>query len=244
MGKKRGQISLFILIGIILVVLIGVIIYLLSSQDVEREPEEFTQQAVEKLVESCVERTGEDALKFMGLQGGEAYPIGYPEYLQIGTFILPYHYYHGFNLMLPLDSVEEDQLGRYFAEEMEDCLDIDIWDFDSDFSSAEIKSDIVEYSYRYTAESDENVYEGYVIGEIPSRFRDIYSIAGNITESFVIEPDYIDLSYLAALLDYGYNVVYYVFDNDTLVYNIIDEEVYVDGEPYTYQFAVVFNETN
>jgi len=76
--QKRGQITVFIVIGILLVTLIILLVsvkdkLIISSWDQEKEaalqvPEKARE--VQKFVQGCVEQTAEEGLLLMGLQGG------------------------------------------------------------------------------------------------------------------------------------------------------------------------------
>ena len=74
MGKK-GQITLFIIIGVILILIIGITTYVLTKPKeefvvpvVEEVPVEF--QPISSFVEQCVIKVGEEGLRRIGDQGG------------------------------------------------------------------------------------------------------------------------------------------------------------------------------
>ncbi len=82
---KRGQITVFIIIGLIIVLVIGTIIYMTKVRvtkeieavrpSVAKIPQEI--QPVRDLVDSCIGRLGKDGLKRIGDQGGYITPLPY-----------------------------------------------------------------------------------------------------------------------------------------------------------------------
>ncbi|HLF54714.1 MAG TPA: hypothetical protein VI612_03265 [Candidatus Nanoarchaeia archaeon] len=82
---KRGQITVFIIIGLIILLVIGIIIYVTRVQvtkeieavrpSVAKLPQEI--QPVRDLVDVCISRLGKDGLKKLGDQGGYITPLPY-----------------------------------------------------------------------------------------------------------------------------------------------------------------------
>ena len=75
---KKSQVTLFMLLGIVLLITIGIFIYLNNSTSSKRTDEETKAvqqlesdiQPIKKYVKSCVERVGEFGLFLIGRQGG------------------------------------------------------------------------------------------------------------------------------------------------------------------------------
>jgi hypothetical protein len=63
--EKRGQLTIFIILGIVILVIIGVLFYVIySPRALQTSPEEFSD--VQKYVDACVESTLDDAVRFCG----------------------------------------------------------------------------------------------------------------------------------------------------------------------------------
>lgn len=72
-GSKKGQVTLFIIIAIAIVAIVILTLFLFRERIFpERLPTEI--QAVKEYTQDCVEITAEEALIFIGMQGGLAEP--------------------------------------------------------------------------------------------------------------------------------------------------------------------------
>ena len=81
--KKRGQVTLFMIIGIILVLVVALFLFVLRPEQLERDQalvddvsSEFSP--VQNFVHSCMMQTGEDAVRILGERGGYLFNDNYP----------------------------------------------------------------------------------------------------------------------------------------------------------------------
>lgn len=131
MREKRGQITLFIIIGILIVALAGVFIYIRSERITIEEPEVIPPELfpVKEYVQECLDITLTQGVLLMGQQSGYLYP---PEYIRFdlsgflapmprSELIVPYWYHKG-KSQIPLIKDMEEQLSRYIKENLHDCL--------------------------------------------------------------------------------------------------------------------------
>ncbi len=88
---KRSQITIFFIIGIVLIFIFGVIFFL-SSQGAKTKVEQSSEKAVESLllqnrfdyyVNLCVDKATKDAIELISMQGGRIYP-GQPGSILVG----------------------------------------------------------------------------------------------------------------------------------------------------------------
>lgn len=78
--KKRGLISYFMILGIVLLILVGLIYYIYSYQTEARYSDvEHVRQIIEFASLSCMELTGKEALDLISKQG-RVYPTEFYEY--------------------------------------------------------------------------------------------------------------------------------------------------------------------
>jgi len=126
--QKRGQLTIFIVVGILLVALLGVILYF--RQDIiEQEPPEVIPEylyPVRQYVESCLESTTEDAVILLGRQGGYIYMpdrILYDPTASIpsGGVVVPYWYYQGNSRVPTLDGMQEE-INKYVEDSIDRCI--------------------------------------------------------------------------------------------------------------------------
>ncbi|MDD5253795.1 MAG: hypothetical protein PHG05_01665 [Candidatus Nanoarchaeia archaeon] len=139
---KRGQVSLFVIIGIIIVVVLGAFIafrevMLNKSNEIltgEKEGEEI--ESVKNFVESCLQQVTFSGSQLMGLQGGyldvedDNIPISdfnkVSNKLSFGDLEVPYWYYRKANnvdkLQYPSLGEIEKNLGIYVKSNLDLCL--------------------------------------------------------------------------------------------------------------------------
>jgi len=126
--KKRGQISVFIALGIIILIAVGLYFVVRNLGIPEPEvvvPSEIVP--VKNYVESCIENTMDEAISVAGLQGGYVYlpndldesPFGHLTI--VGNFKTPMWYYSGNNRVPELFEIE-DGISRYVTENIDRCL--------------------------------------------------------------------------------------------------------------------------
>jgi len=131
---KRGQITVFIIIGALLLLTIGTVLYINSSQvqapfqEAVVVPAEI-KPAYDAVVE-CMDATAKQGLLKMGLQGGYIdvpdeithQPLSYLSIDNAGVVKVPYWYYEG-KSKIPTISSMERQLAVYMKQNIEDCAD-------------------------------------------------------------------------------------------------------------------------
>jgi len=129
--KKRGQLTLFIIIGILILFLVSVSIYymLQTQDDIPTDIFDHNENPVKQFVVSCIERVGEEAIVEMGLKGGFIYlPEGMKRspssYLSVdpqGIYNIPYWYYGGID-NIPKREAMQAEITRYVNENLMACL--------------------------------------------------------------------------------------------------------------------------
>lgn len=127
MQKKRGQITVFIVIGLILLLSVSLFFvarYWQSRVEVAA-PEDI--QPVVDYIQQCLDYTARDGITLAGIQGGY---ITVPEEISqnpfnhlplIEGFQIPYWYYNGQNKIPSLQTIEKEISG-YIDENIESCF--------------------------------------------------------------------------------------------------------------------------
>ena len=81
---KRGQVTVFIILGILIIAVLGIIFYLYGSKvNPQVSPSEFDFSKTEVLknyMETCIQKAGNEVLNLVGKQGGEINPGFYQYY--------------------------------------------------------------------------------------------------------------------------------------------------------------------
>jgi len=133
--QKRGQVTVFIIIGLILLILAGVFI-MMRQQAAEEEPPEIVPEQlfpIKSFVDSCVRSASRDALDILGLQGGYIQvpesirydPLSYLPLTSDSTATamkIPYWYYRGRNVIPSVDDMNL-AIARYVEGNIGACLE-------------------------------------------------------------------------------------------------------------------------
>ncbi len=130
--KKRGQLTIFIIIGIAILLLIAIIFYF-QREEVKLRPERPLEQKlgpVESYIQSCVDELGEEAVLTMGQFGGyvypprelEAYPAAHVVEDRLGFLKVPMWYYDDKTYMPSIEEMEF-QMQRFLNNSIEECLE-------------------------------------------------------------------------------------------------------------------------
>lgn len=115
--KKRGQLSIFLIIGLIILMMMGALLFLAGKIGGLNGIQATSQEAVQDYVTGCLKQSGTQSLRAWALQGGHLA-------LQKPFFSDPptaYDYDRGSNNLLPLDRIELD-LGEDTKNRVNVCL--------------------------------------------------------------------------------------------------------------------------
>lgn len=133
MRKKRAQVTIFIIIGVILLLSTVLVIYLASRQVARPFEEEIIVpedvKPVHEFITNCLYQTSKRGVSLMGQQGGFAYVPAiisntFEAHLKLdpmGNFVIPFWYFEGED-RTPSISFMENELQRYVYENLRDCL--------------------------------------------------------------------------------------------------------------------------
>ncbi len=126
--QKRAQVTVFVILGIVLLIILGLILYL-RNIGIGVDTNVFIEnqkEAIQDHVESCIEQEATPILNVIALQGGtlvptksrlyNGYQINYLCYNQINTELC-------INRVLTLKSME-DEISRQLKTNIQSCLDI------------------------------------------------------------------------------------------------------------------------
>jgi len=235
--NKRGQIALYVIIALLIVAAIGAVVYIKQKSTGLPSPSDDIK-AIRIFVGSCLDKTAEDALMMIGLQGGYYIPPAH----SFGT--VAYYYYEG-QRYFPEKSTIENQLGSYVSDNLGNCIK-DFKDF-PDFSitkgAVSAKATILEdkvifdidYPLTITRMSTSQVSKFST--EIPSRIYTIYRVAALIMAE-QMDSDKICIS---CIIDHADENEVYVsmenYNNDTVVFSIQDSKLPLVGDYYEFNFV-------
>lgn len=260
MNKKRGQISIFILFGVVIIIFAGFLFYLNSQ--VKEIKEEVNSQSIssdlstpiKNYVDLCLKRAGENALYFTGLQGGF---FNKPAY-KLDSKGIFYNFFHTFYLyndknVMPSMQTIENEISNYIDHNLDNCIN-NFQDFDNlgykitknKFSATtSINKDTITFSLNLpiiVEKGQKSVTMEEFEVEIPSRINLVYNLAENITNDQLNHMGQICISCLIELGDT--NNLYFELiprtGNVTLI-AIEDNRTKLNNKPYVFVFAINHN---
>lgn len=193
MRDKRGQITFFVITGVLILAAIAIFLYIRSVSTSAQEKEVPAEVApVKYFIEKCLEKIGDQAVRENSLKGGY-YSLGSsfePLSLLSPSYVIPvyFHYMDNKNIILyPQQEVVEDDLAMYISNNLPLCInnfeDLKGYTISADNFSIKakmgMKSVIVEAYYPMNV----NTYSfSDFSAEIPLRMGEMYYIARNLTE--------------------------------------------------------------
>lgn len=248
--KKRGQISVFILLAIVIIIFVIAvsITFYSSKKDVayfESSSVKVRLDAVHSSIFNCEEVSAQNALDTIGIQGGYYHKPkeGRIESLEEGAFI-PYYYHEG-RFFIPTKEAMEKELATAYTDYLNDCI---VTHSDSEFSiktsSPHTAVYIRENSVVFTTETNVRIereghttyleLEQYPL-EIPSALYDMYDLAYYITESHRQDAAMYCIDCVADRAEEKNLYVDMIPVNDLTSLLIISEN-YTRSEPYSFMF--------
>jgi len=122
----KGQISVFIIVGIVLIIIFGLLAIYPKEQQLEQIALQEIPRAqleilpIDKYIEGCVDITGKKALNLIGKQGG--YYFEPPLTIQVDNSFVPYYHFLG-QTMSPTRSKIAGEISFFIDDQLSSCLD-------------------------------------------------------------------------------------------------------------------------
>ena len=208
--KKRGQITIFIIIAIVVVAIIGTLVYVNTSQaglskrffgSSEIKP---TIDVIQSSILDCADTVTEDSLVVIGIQGG--YYEEPREYFDLEWTFIPYYYLEG-EFLMPKITTIENELSKAVDENFASCLDqFSFPGFNLDYARSTTdttikeKEVVFEIDIPINIEKDDNIItfelKDHPVTQ-PSYLFGILEVANYITESHREDPELICINCVA-----------------------------------------------
>lgn len=268
--SKRGQITVFVILGIFLLV-VGGVLYYLRLEDVPAANAERNLDAEQKVeafrqyMDSCAQQKGKNVLIALGYYGGNKELVG--PYFDAELFDSNYLVFNNEERAPSLDAIMENG-EALLREELEDCLSSfkitsrdpkpiqeDIVNYGLVFDSLEVKpgamqaemilgKDDVSFAINWPIEvgGEDSTTEisSFAAGPYPVRLGEMSVLVENFTSQLAQNPYFIDPIYL---LEYNMSYDITVVSNDTYIVLITDNQSIVNYQPLQFLFAVKVNST-
>lgn len=257
--KQKGQITIFILLGLLVLLFIIFFISLnayvgiderRSKQKIILELDQ-TAQSMNALVESCIKTIGEETLITIGYNGGHAGLI--EPYFDGVIFTSNYIYYLGEKDAPSLDETRE-ALEELMNEHVPKCvIGYNTENFfyqGATVNAANINTSVVisdnlvlftvHWPLTLQIEESEKRLEDFAPISFSVRLKQIILFVEKFAHQLEINPYFIDTFYL---LQQNLSFDIALFNNDTYVILISDNQSIINYEPYSFLFAAKINTT-
>ncbi|RME54761.1 hypothetical protein D6777_02770 [Candidatus Woesearchaeota archaeon] len=247
---KRGQITLFIIIGIVIISVIGLGIYFRDSLTKSQSQEIISKQVevapeVQSLynnIYECLQSQTKDALILSGLQGGFIEPPEKSIDIEDQGISIGYGLSNGRDT-LPSLSVITREMSDYIDSMYETCIDFRGYEKyeikeEPPKTKIELNDNSVSFiiTYKISVKIDGKEFKltkpykyAYRV-----RLKRLHDISKEIIEKELAEPFAIDIS---SLLDLGVDIDVLSLEPNKVVYLLTDKESELDNKPYIFMFA-------
>ena len=248
---KRGQVTIFIILGILILIIVGSFFLIRSYSEekrVETEAEKVQQAiqmsaSVKHYIESCLDSTGKKALIFVGKHGGY-----YELPSQSDTFFLMPYYFYDDNSHLISKEELENQISNFINNELFFCVknfvvfekqgyEIEQEEVNTSTTIARYKV-ILNVNFPVTLAKGESVRTIVEFTtSINSRLDTIYNVVKELLEEQENDPASICVTCGVILgIENDLRVEMSFIEGGEIMFTIIDEEIPINQEPFEYNF--------
>jgi len=248
--KKRGQVTIFIIIAILIIVFIAFLfITKTEKKQIEQDLDYFKMHGIQPSIQNiqtfiidCHEETSKQALKRIGFQGGYNNKPDY--YYEMEWAFIPYYYYQGLQLM-PNKQKIESELSSYLDDGIESCLNqINFPNFELEYQQPSTQTSISPESVAFNTNlllsiDHKGTTTTFQLRQHPltlkSSLNDIIEIADFITNSHTENPGLMCINCISELAEQKDLYVDFIsLETDTTLVMILENRTM--DEPYIFEF--------
>jgi hypothetical protein len=242
--QKKGQVTIFIIVGIIILGSVALMLFLQKSVIPENDTDIMFATQVQTFVEKCIDNTGKDAVYYVSEQGGYA---DLPEVYD-SDFSLPFYFHEG-NTIAPTQETIEGQLSVYMQEMLPFCLDFTSLEeegYNIESEEIMVKTKISRMKVSFLVNYPLYVSKGNIgrelvsfAGEIPTTMKTMIETSNQILSGIEEHPDRVNLGQLYDLsMENGLIIETVPYQN--YVYFTLTDKKTIDREIYDFNFAVEY----
>jgi hypothetical protein len=240
MLNKRGQITIFVIIAVLILAIVG-IYYITSNKGINQDPITAETAPIYDGVYKCIEDTAIDALYYIGLTGGYYFsPILSDENG------VAFYYYEGENFMLSKEQLAEeisltiDNTLHFCTNEVLNITEFNITkgNITTNIEIGENKISInVEYPLTISKEDSNSILKNWEGIEIETQIGTIYNSIEQITLDQMTRED-LCLSCIADIAEENsLKIDLTSSDHATILFVVTDEEFGLNGFDYEFSFV-------
>ncbi|MDP2947553.1 MAG: hypothetical protein Q8N88_05555 [Nanoarchaeota archaeon] len=250
--RKRGQVTVFIIIGVVALIVISLILFLRNQTGLFVPKQEFLKGVSENIKDSiseCIDTYAKDGLNLMYDQGGKINPTDYKLYQSKKVSYLCTNIPKDkrcLNLLQPLSSWEKE-LDDYLKLNLDQCINLDAFKsslgaYDIKYEGYDINTQILEEEVLVEVKPKITITKDGKNLNVDSTFRNyqyplgkVHSIVFDAVNAYAVSGDFYNLAYTLSMKgsyeifidDKPYpDIIYYVQkkDDDKKFYFAIEGE--------------------
>ncbi len=247
--EKRGQVSIFIIIGFVFIITIS-LFFLIRNTNLKfgfaGSPD---TRPIEHYIELCIKSSASDAIYLAGMQGG--YTTTPNIYFESGYARTAYWYNQGEDTSPNVEEIEQE-LSSYINNVLPDCIEslriFEDMGYEFEFGNLNTEATIYENKVDFNIQYPIKIKKGESISEIKDfqqsfdvRLGHIINIAKEIVEMEINDPDWIDMTYMTEQ-DIDFKI--YPYDENIIIYSLVDTDSKISNNlDFVFLFANRFNES-
>lgn len=241
MTSKKGQLTMFIIIGMIVLIIVSAILYIRYYKGSDYVPSQM--EPVKKYVAGCIKETAEGAVLLAGAQGGVIYFGDVIPNVETSYSYSTYWYDNGQDTSISKEFIE-NEIRAYIEEEIVpgciknfESLHMNIAAGDISSTEVSIKPGYIDLSLNMPVtliEGDQRTTISKFSAQLPVKLGQSIDIAKEIVGMEIKDPDHVRISDLG---DMEMLVVPYKYSDDIMLYSVIDEQNKVKGLNFKLVFA-------
>lgn len=233
MNSRKSQISIFIIIALILISLILYLFFIYRNIIIKKPTEKFL--SIKNLLEDKISYSIGNALLFVGSQGG--YSDVPSERINFRFNSIPLYYFNGrkipsigqVNEEISKEinkRVKEIEMNFSGMEVVEKELDVDVQDF-------------INVSFYITIKKGEKINNLRINKLYKNPFYKMLNVSEAIVGAPSFKPYQIDLKQLLRIQnEYIVEINPIIYDEDTIIYRIVDNQTRILNSSFEFYFAV------
>lgn len=243
---KRGQLSLYTILGLIVIVLIAGISILISRSNQQTDVHE--ELAIPEYlldltnhIQSCLDSTASSAIIKVSSQSGFYNPSSINS-ISYDNYLIPISFFQGV-INFPTEEQLQQSLSSYVEDNIKKCIQQKTFPgLKIGSSSPQVTSQLEEFNTKFSMRLPMHVSSAYASTElnppyetnIPANLLYLYLAASSILEKLNEDPENLDLLYPLSLeLD-----AELVSKDNTLIISLTDNLSKINKKPLTFTFAI------
>ena len=243
--KKRGQVTIFIVVGLVMV---GLFVAIFSLGGRKMDTATLPERGVEQFVGSCLEKVGEDGAYLLGLQGGY-YQVPQPSVMAF-SYASPLYLMEG-KSFFPDRAALEEQLSLYVEEGLGSCLhhfsSYEEQGFQVETAQLRVKTEIVPGRIRFLAEYPVTLSKGDTVASYDMFTAtlplDLYAYFEQVQTTFPLQQESAEAVPFGALTHLAYKKDYTLeldwVDDQTVLYVFLFDAG--KEKPFIFSYGVRYN---